>query len=195
MAGELLRSTERRRAVQLARHYRDSERLALAEIAVRLGRSRATIREYLYDPDGSKARLLKERYSGECSRCGARTSGSGPGDPKTVCGRCNGAASAKWDRPRIEQALRAWYRRHGKPATSTDLSLSYARARAPHDGGKRLRRLHEDWEGGPWPAASVVQYHYGTVRRANDIALARERSPALTGDARDDVAQVLPQGT
>ncbi len=173
MPGELRRCRERRRAVKLARHYRDSERLALAEIAVLLGRSRATIREYLYDPDGSKARLVKERYRGECSRCGARTSGSGPGHPNTVCARCNGKASAKWDRPRIEQALLAWYRRHGKPATSTDLSLSYARGRAPHDDGERLRRLREGWEGGLWPAASVVQYHYGTVALANIAALQR----------------------
>lgn len=171
MAGELPRSLERRRAVQLARHYRDGERLPLAEIAVLLGRSRATIRGYLYDPDGSKARLVKERYRGHCLCCGARTSGAGPSDPKTLCARCNGSASAKWDRPRIEQALRAWYRQYGRPATSTDLSLSYARGRAPCDGGERLRRLREGWEGGPWPAASVVQYHYGSVTLANIAAL------------------------
>jgi transcriptional regulator with XRE-family HTH domain len=36
------RVTERRRAAQLARHYRDEEGLSIAEIAHRLGRSQAT---------------------------------------------------------------------------------------------------------------------------------------------------------
>ncbi len=165
------REQERRRAARLARHYREQERLSITQIARRLGRSPATIRGYLYDPDGSKARSVKESYRGECSRCGAATSGSGPGHARTVCARCNGRASAKWDRPRIEAALRAWYELYGREASSTDLSLGYARARASRDGGVRLRRLQQGWNGGQWPAASVVQYHYGSVKVANHAAL------------------------
>jgi hypothetical protein len=41
---------ERRRAVALARHFRDAERLSIAQIADRLGRSPATIKAYFYDP-------------------------------------------------------------------------------------------------------------------------------------------------
>jgi hypothetical protein len=49
------RVSERRRAAQLARHYRDRENLTIAEIARRLGRAEATIKAYLYDPcDGNK---------------------------------------------------------------------------------------------------------------------------------------------
>jgi predicted transcriptional regulator len=44
------RVSERRRAAQLARHYRDQEDLAIAEIARRLGRAEATVKAYLYDP-------------------------------------------------------------------------------------------------------------------------------------------------
>jgi hypothetical protein len=44
------RVTERRRAAQLARHYRDQENLSIAEIARRLARAEATIKAYLYDP-------------------------------------------------------------------------------------------------------------------------------------------------
>ena len=44
------RVSERRRAAQLARHYRDQEKLTIAEIARRLGRAEATVNEYLYDP-------------------------------------------------------------------------------------------------------------------------------------------------
>ena len=41
------RVAERRRAAQLARHYRDQEGLGIAEIARRLGRAEATIKAYL----------------------------------------------------------------------------------------------------------------------------------------------------
>ena len=58
------RVTERRRAAQLARHYRDQEGLSIAEIARRLGRAEATIKAYLYDPTGDKARAVKARYTG-----------------------------------------------------------------------------------------------------------------------------------
>ena len=48
------RVDERRRAAALARHYREEENLAIAEIARRLGRAEATVKAYLYDPTGEK---------------------------------------------------------------------------------------------------------------------------------------------
>ena len=53
------RVSERRRAAQLARHYGDQEGLAIAEIARRLGRAESTVKAYLYDPIGDKAREVK----------------------------------------------------------------------------------------------------------------------------------------
>ena len=44
------RVQERRRAVALARHYRDEEGLSIAQIAGQLGRAEATVKAYLYDP-------------------------------------------------------------------------------------------------------------------------------------------------
>jgi len=44
------RVLERRRAVALARHFRDAEGLSIAQIADRLGRSPATVKAYFYDP-------------------------------------------------------------------------------------------------------------------------------------------------
>jgi DNA-binding NarL/FixJ family response regulator len=50
------RVAERRRAVALARHYREHEGLSIRQIADRLGRSPATVKAYFYDP----LRLLKD---------------------------------------------------------------------------------------------------------------------------------------
>jgi hypothetical protein len=162
---------ERRRAAALARHYRDQEHLSVGEIADRLGRSPATISAYLYDPDGRKAKRVKNAYRGVCRACGAATGGAGPGKSRTLCARCNGRASRIWEPERIEAALRAWDAMHGRPASSNDLSRTYAARAAQRDGGVRLRRLDAGWDGGAWPPSSVVQYHYGTVARANRRAL------------------------
>jgi transposase len=87
--GEVDRVAQRKRAVALARHYRDAEGLSGKEIAQRLGRSHATIRSYFYDPDASKARAVKARYRGACERCGSATSGGdGPGRARAHCVRC-----------------------------------------------------------------------------------------------------------
>lgn len=162
---------ERKRAAALARHYRDHEGLNVNEIAQRLDRAPTTISGYLYDPDGEKTKLARSRYRGVCRSCGASTWGSGPSRGGVLCVRCNGRASAKWDKATIEAALRAWTSTFGKVPTSTDLSLSHAKRAASRDGGARLRRLRAGWQGGRWPPASVVQYHYGTVANANRVAL------------------------
>ena len=76
-------------------------------------------------------------------------------------------------RPKLIKApLRAWAAMFGRPANSTDLSVTHARRSASKDGGERLRRLKDGWSEGRWPPASVVQYHYGTIANANRTALA-----------------------
>jgi hypothetical protein len=94
------RVSERRRAAQLARHYRDQEGLAIAEIARRLGRAESTVKAYLYDPIGEKAREVKARYRGVCRGCGAPTSArNGKGDAYAYCKLCHpGAIVRQWTR-------------------------------------------------------------------------------------------------
>ena len=96
------RVSERRRAAQLARHYRDQENLTIAEIARRLGRAEGTVKAYLYDPIGDKAREVKARYRGVCRGCGAPTSArNGKGDAYAYCKRCRpGAIARQWTRER-----------------------------------------------------------------------------------------------
>jgi hypothetical protein len=102
------RVTERRRAAQLARHYRDQEGLTIVEIARRLGRAEATVKAYLYDPMGVK-REVKARYRGTCRGCGAPTSArNGKGDAYPYCKRCRpGAIARQWTHERVREAMRA----------------------------------------------------------------------------------------
>ena len=88
VATRIDRSAERRRAVALARHFREAEGLSIAQIADRLGRSPAMIKAYFYDPTGEKARAVKARYEGVCRGCGAPTTArGGKGDAYTYCKR------------------------------------------------------------------------------------------------------------
>jgi predicted transcriptional regulator len=56
-------AAERRRAVALARHFREEEGHSIAQIANRLGRAPATIKAHFYDPTGDKARAVKDARS------------------------------------------------------------------------------------------------------------------------------------
>ena len=54
---------ERRRAVALARHYREFEGLSIREIADQLGRSPATVKAYFYNPTDANKGLSRERVA------------------------------------------------------------------------------------------------------------------------------------
>jgi Sigma-70, region 4 len=147
---------ERRRAVALARHYRDEEGLSIAEIARRLGRAEATVKAYLYDPTGDKARAVKQRYQGVCHGCGSPTAArGGKGDAYQFCKRCHpGAIAPTRTRAWVRAAMRDWRQRYGRPPSTTDWSRTHARRR----GGGALERL----EAGDWPAPSTVIDIYGS---------------------------------
>jgi AraC-like DNA-binding protein len=95
LRAELDRVPQRRRAVALSQRYRYAERLSIAQIAERLGRSPATIKAYFYDPTGEKARRVKARYQGVCRGCGAPTQPrNGKGDAYRYCKACHPGAIA-----------------------------------------------------------------------------------------------------
>ena len=150
------RVTDRHRAVQLARHYRDAEDLSITEIARRLGKSPATVKGYFYDPTGEKAKAVKARYVGVCRGCGAPTQPrNGKGDAYAYCKACHpGAIAPRWTRESVRAAMRAWHDRYGKPPSSYDWSLTHARRR----GDEALARLAK----GDWPAPGTVTDLYET---------------------------------
>jgi hypothetical protein len=159
------RVSERRRAAQLARHYRDQENLTIAEIAQRLGRAEATVKAYLYDPTGEKSREVKARYQGSCRGCGAPTSArNGKRDAYEYCKKCHpGAIAREWTRERVREAMRAWHSRYGSPPSSYDWSWTHASKRGPD----ALARLQDD----AWPAASTVTDVYGSWAAARAEAV------------------------
>ena len=89
---------------------RDQEGLSTAEIARRLGRAEATIKTYLYDPTGDKARAVKARYQGVCRGCGAYTQPrNGKGDAYAYCKACHpGAIERRWTPRRVIDAMLVW---------------------------------------------------------------------------------------
>lgn len=163
-AGAYDRVAERRRAVALARHFREAEGLSIAQIAHRLGRSPATIKAYFYDPTGEKARAVKARYLGVCRGCGADTKPrNGKGDAYRYCKRCHpGAIQPKWTRPIVIVSMREWRARYGRLPSSYDWSRTHARRR----GGGAAERL----AGGQWPPASVVSKLFGSWSAAREAA-------------------------
>jgi len=162
------RVLERRRAVALARHYREFEGLSIRQIADRLGRSSATVKAYFYDPTGEKARAVKARYVGVCRGCGAYTQPrNGKGDAYAYCKACHpGAIERRWTRELVLAAMGEWRARYGRLPSSYDWSRTHARRR----GGRALARLSE----GDWPPASVVSDVCGDWPQARaDAAAAR----------------------
>src|SRR3982074_830517 len=133
------RVLERRRAVALARHYREAEGLSISQIADRLGRSPATIKAYFYDPTGEKDRAVKARYEGVCRGGGADTQPrNGKGDAYAYCKACHpGAIERRWTRERALQKMAAWRELYGRLPSSYDWSRTHARRR----GGGAVQRL------------------------------------------------------
>ncbi len=150
------RVLERRKAAALARHYRDEEGLSIAEIARRLGRAPATVKAYLYEPTGEKARAVKARYQGVCRGCGRPTAARGrKGDAYEFCKGCHpGAIAPTRTRDWVHNAMHEWRQRYGGPPSSTDWSRTHARRR----GGEPLKRL----QSAEWPSPSTVIDIYGT---------------------------------
>ena len=180
---------ERRRAVALARHFRESEGLSIAQIADRIGRSPTTIKAYFYDPTGEKARAVKARYVGLCRGCGAYTQPrNGKGDAYAYCKACHpGAIEPKWTRAHVLAAMWEWLDRYNRLPSSYDCSRTHARRRR----GEAPKRLGE----GEWPSASVVAARFGSWAAARAAMSHRDEATvsAMAGNGLDRAAAQGPE--
>lgn len=157
----------RRRNVLLAEHHRD-QGWSTAQIAHLLNRAPATVRGYLHDPSGTKAKRRKASYAGTCERCGAPTSGAdGKRRAAQHCQRCKPQSRPRWTRETVRGAHRFWLERFGFTASSVDWSGSHARRR----GGEALTR----YQSAHWPSQSVIRRLYGTPAAALADAFPAER--------------------
>jgi hypothetical protein len=164
------RSIRRRRKALQAQHYRHRGR-SILEIARLLGQAPATIKAYLYDPTGERARAIKARYRGTCESCGAVTSGAdGKGRASRHCQRCKPQSRPVWTREQVRAAHRRWYACYGFVASSYDWSGTHAGRR----GGAALER----YQSGDWPSGSVIRRLYDSAAEArNDAFPASGRKP------------------
>jgi hypothetical protein len=152
------RTLGRRRQVLLARHYRERGD-SIAQIARLLDRAPATVKGYLHDPTGEKAKARKAGYAGTCDRCGAPTSGAdGKDRAPRHCQRCKPQSRPRWTREAVRGAHRFWLEQFGFVASSVDWSGTHARRR----GGAALER----YQSARWPSGPVIRRLYGSPAAA-----------------------------
>ncbi|WP_028064685.1 hypothetical protein [Solirubrobacter soli] len=171
------RRLTRRRNVLLAQHHRQQD-WSIAQIAHLLDRAPATIRGYLHDPTGEKAKARKASYAGTCERCGTPTSGAdGKGHASCHCQRCKPQSRARWTRELVRGAHHFWRERFGFVASSVDWSGTHARRR----GGAALAR----YSSARWPSQSVIRRLYRTpeAARADAFPTRADRTQRLDWSA------------
>lgn len=123
--------------------------MATRDIAARLGVTPSTIRDYLSDPEGTKARARRtSKAPGQCARCGRET---GPNRGSRVflhCPACAASCRSRWTRESAIGAYHDWLARFSSEPTSTD----WNRTAASRRGGQAVTRFTS----GRWPTSSVI---------------------------------------
>jgi hypothetical protein len=154
-----LRSSGSGTGARCCRRSTTATRVARSLRSRLLDQAPGTIKGYLYDPTGEKARATKARYRGSCASCGAPTSGAdGKGRAARHCQRCKPQSVPRWTRDMVRAAHRRWYERYGFIATTYDWSGTHARRR----GAPALAR----YESGDWPSGPVIRRLYGSAANA-----------------------------
>lgn len=113
----------REQKVARARELREGGAL-LREIADTMGVAKQTVHAWLADPDLSKQRVRRARYSRPCADCGKPTDGSGGyADPRARCSACahvHKHETRRWTPERIVEAIQAFHTAHGRPPTAVE---------------------------------------------------------------------------
>ena len=152
--------SERRRAVELARHIREVEGRSIAQVAERLGRSPARVKAYFYDPTGEKARAVR----GDTSACAAAARPTpSRATAKATLTVTASAAIPGAIRPRWTEK---WCSSGRRETAGSYLPMTGPRTHAKRRGGTAARRLSE----GEWPTASFVSALVRSWERAGEAA-------------------------
>ena len=182
-AGATQRALERRRNVLLAQHHRQ-QGWSIAQIAHLLDRAPATVRGYLHDPTGEKAKAPQGLLRRHAASAAARR----PPAPTARAARRATASAASRNRGRAGRARRVrgahrfWRERFGFIASSVDWSGTHARRR----GGAALER----YRSARWPSQSVIRRLYGTPAAARADAFPTPR--ATRADPRGATTRARP---
>jgi hypothetical protein len=166
-AGEGVRGQQRQRRALLAAlagalRAEQPGRDQIPAIAARLGVSVRTVNDYLWDPDGSKRRAIKDRTvpRGICRTCGRPTSYSGRNRISDYCSEHReDGKPRRMTRAKATHQVREFTQRTGIVLTTTDLE-SYERRRDP-----RRSRLVAEAE---LPTARQLRRLWGSARTALD---------------------------
>jgi hypothetical protein len=154
----------RQERAAIARQLKNEGKLG-REIAGALGISRSYAQELLADPDGSRAKARKHRYSGTCQDCGAPTCG-GDGRAKAPkrCAPCQieyqrsdqyRAEITFWTRARLIAAIQDWAAIHGEPPAMPDWSPWTARRMGDEARAQQWERARPRW---PWFTSVIHQF-------------------------------------
>lgn len=156
------------------RRLREDEGLKWREVAERLGLALQTVHDYYTHPTHEADRARRDRYTGTCSDCGARTNNGGAavGPPE----RCTNCTNPRWTREAILDALRDWGEESGGiPPREVD----------SHPGAEGHGRL---------PYWGTVASHFGTwnagLLAAGYEALHCDRRP----ETQDAIVAALLRG-
>jgi hypothetical protein len=146
--------------------------MATRDIADRLAVAPSTIRDYLSDPDGTKARARRtSRPPGECAFCGDATGPSRGSRVFSQCRGCAGSSRAQWTRESAIAAYRDWWARFCMAPTSTDWNRTAAFRR----GESAVARFSS----GRWPTSSVIVRLFGSWGQFIAAARRVEQSSAM----------------
>jgi hypothetical protein len=162
------RKWTRAQRVELARQLRSG--MKTREIAERLGVTASTVRDYLCDPDGTKARARRSiSECGRCQCCGAQTGRPRGQHVFSLCTRCAPAHRARWTRDSVISAYITWRARFAAEPMSTDWNQTHATRR----GGLALERFLS----GHWPTSTVIGRLFGDWSGLRQAARALEDNP------------------
>jgi hypothetical protein len=122
------------------------------DIGSEMGLAVQTIRDLLWDPDGSKVRARKDSYRGSCAECGAPTDGSNGSAkaPKLCIHHAPRVHLGIWTREACIDAIRDFHDEHGRIPTAGEMGV----------GPMKHQRV--DWL--PWP--TTLRSVFGTSAAA-----------------------------